>query len=77
MLNVDLKILTRTLAKRMAVVLPKLIHENQRCTPGRKITKTIHIVQDLIAVQKPKQDNVAFTFLDQEKLLIGFHISLC
>ena len=28
LLNVDLKILTRTLAKRIAEVLPKLIHEN-------------------------------------------------
>ena len=66
-MNVDLKILTRTLAKRMADVLPKLIHENQRCIPGRKITKNIHIVQDLIDVIKQKKDNAAFIFLDQEK----------
>ena len=66
-MNVDLKILTRTLAKRMAVVLPKLIHENQRCIPGRKITKNIHIVQDLIDVINQQKDNAAFIFLDQEK----------
>ena len=50
LLNVDLKIITRTLAKRMSKVLPKLIHGNQRCIPGRKITKSIHIVQDIINV---------------------------
>ena len=48
LLNVDLKILTRALAKRMMTVLPYLIHDNQTCVPGRKITKNIHIVQDLI-----------------------------
>ena len=32
----------------MISVLPKLIHENQTCVPGRRITKNIHIVQDLI-----------------------------
>ena len=47
LLNVDLKIITRTLAKRMTTVLPKLIHENQRCIPGRKITKNIHILNTL------------------------------
>ena len=47
LLNVDLKVLTRALAKRMMTVLPYLIHDNQTCVPGRKITKNIHIVQDL------------------------------
>ena len=67
LLNVDLKILTRTLAKRMASVLPKLIHENQRCIPGRKITKNIHIVQDLIDSINKNNQKGAFIFLDQEK----------
>ncbi len=60
----------------MAGVLPKLIHDNQRCVPGRKITKNIHIVQDLIDVINKNNSNGALIFLDQEKLLIGFHIRL-
>ena len=67
LLNVDLKIITRTLAKRMTTVLPKLIHENQRCIPGRKITKNIHIVQDLIDVINLRKEKATFIFLDQEK----------
>ena len=67
LLNVDLKILTRTLAVRMASVLSKLIHDNQRCVPGRKITKNIHIVQDLIDVINKSNGKGALIFLDQEK----------
>ena len=48
LLNVDLKILTRLLAKRLIPVLKDLIHSNQTCVPGRRITKNIHILQDLI-----------------------------
>ena len=67
LLNVDLKILTRALAKRMISVLPKLIHENQTCVPGRRITKNIHIVQDLIDHINNGNGKGAFIFLDQEK----------
>ena len=67
LLNVDLKILTRTLAKRLITVLPKLIHENQTCIPGRRITKNIHIVQDLIDLINKNKGKGAFIFLDQEK----------
>ena len=67
LLNVDLKVLTRTLAKRMVTVLPKLIHENQTCIPGRRITKNIHIVQDLIDLINKNNGKGAFIFLDQEK----------
>ena len=67
LLNVYLKIVTRNLVVRMAGVLPKLIHYNQRCVPGRKITKNIHIVQDLIDVINKNNSKGALIFLDQEK----------
>ena len=67
LLNVDLKVLTRALAKRMMTVLPYLIHDNQTCVPGRKITKNIHIVQDLIDHINNIKGKGAFFFLDQEK----------
>ena len=67
LLNVDLKILTRTLAMRVAKVLPKLIHRNQTCVPGRNISTNIHIIQDLIDVINSDGEGAAFIFLDQEK----------
>jgi len=67
LLNVDLKIITRALAKRMAKVLPKLINDNQRCIPGRKIGKNMHIVQDLIDKINNDNGKGAFIFVDQEK----------
>ena len=51
----------------MMTVLPKLIHENQTCIPGRKITKNVHIVQDLIDLINKNNGKGAFIFLDQEK----------
>ena len=59
--------MTRTLAKRMATVLPKLIHDNQRCIPGSKLTKNIHIVQDLIDVINLRKEEDFFIFHEQEK----------
>ena len=38
LLNTDLKLITKTLAKRLAKVLRNIIHESQKCVPGRKIT---------------------------------------
>jgi hypothetical protein len=37
LLNVDLKILTRTLAKRLANILQSIIHKSQLAVPGRQI----------------------------------------
>ena len=67
LLNVDLKIFTKTLAKRMARVLPKIIHRNQKCVPGRSMSYNIHIIQDLIDAVNSSDGGAAFIFLDQEK----------
>ena len=67
LLNVDLKILTRTLAKRLANILPSLIHKSQRAVPGRQIRENIHIVQDLIDLINKNDEEAAFLFFDQEK----------
>ena len=67
LINVDSKILTRTLATRMAAVLPKIIHHNQTCVPGRCISLNTHILQDLIDVINSEGIGAAIIFLDQEK----------
>ena len=64
---VDSKILTRTLATRMAKVLHKLIHRNQTCVPGRCICNNTHIIQDLIDVINMEGIGGALILLDQEK----------
>jgi len=67
LLNVDLKILTRLLSKRLAKVLASLIHENQKCVPGRHITDNIHLIQDLIDLINNNEEEAAFLLFDQEK----------
>ena len=41
LINVDLKILTKTLANRLKPVLPTIIHQSQTAIQGRKIDHTI------------------------------------
>ena len=44
LLNIDVKIMTKALAIRLADVLPDTIHNNQKCIPGRHIVNNIHVV---------------------------------
>ena len=67
LLNVDLKVITRTLAKRMVGVMDKLISKNQTCLPGRHIGTNLHILQDFIDYANSKELEAAVLFLDQEK----------
>ena len=67
LLNVDLKILTKTLANRLKIVLPTIIHHSQTGIPGRKIDHTIHMLRDLIDIVENEDTEAAFIFLDQEK----------
>ena len=65
--NLDVKILTRTLAKRLAAVINKLIDQNQTCLPGRKMNKNIHILQDLIDYINKNNYQALVLFFDNEK----------
>ena len=67
LLNVDLKIITRALYKRLAKVIPNIIHHNQKCLPGRHITDNIHTMQDLIDLLNKNNENGAVLLFDQEK----------
>ena len=67
LLNVDLKILSRLLSKRLSLVLASLIHENQKCVPGRHITDNIHLIQDLIDWINNNGEAAALLLFDQEK----------
>ena len=67
LLNVDLKIISRLLSKRLSLVLASLIHENQKCVPGRHITDNIHLIQDLIDWINNNEEAAALLLFDQEK----------
>ena len=67
LLNTDLKIITKALAKRLSSVLPKLINISQTCVSGRHIENNIHIVQNLIDHINETDGQLALIFIDQEK----------
>ena len=67
LLNVDLKIITKALSERLKTVLPKIIHQNQTCVPGRHINSSVHIIQNLIDHANINNRNLALIFIDQEK----------
>ena len=67
LLNTDLKVITKTLAKRLASVLNNVIHDSQKCVKGRKITENIHLAQDLIDAILKDKSSAAYIFIDQEK----------
>ena len=65
LLNVDLKILSKTLAERLKTVLPKLIHTDQRgCIKGRYAGENIRLVEDIV---ETSDDESVILLLDQEK----------
>ena len=67
LLNTDLKIISKVLAKRLIEVLKDIIHPSQKCIPGRQITDNIHLAQDLIDLINRKNEEAGLIFLDQEK----------
>ena len=67
LINVDIKILTKTLANRLKFILPTIIHASQTAVYGRKIDETIHMIRDLIDIANKEDEQAAFIFLDQEK----------
>ena len=67
LINVDLKILTKTLTNRLKPILPTIIHRSQTAVHGRKIDHNIHMLRDLVDLVDKEESQAAFIFLDQEK----------
>ena len=67
LLNCDQKILTKTLANRLKLILPTIIHKTQTAVYGRKIDYTIHLIRDLIQLAEDENLPAGLIFLDQEK----------
>ena len=73
LMNVDIKILSKTLANRLMYVLPSIIHRTQTAVYGRQIDETIHMIRDLIDLANKENIPAAFIFLDQEKAFDRVH----
>ena len=68
LLNIDYKIVAKTFAERLKKVLPTIIHPDQKAfLPGRQITHTVRLVQDIIDQAEMEDEEGAIIFLDQEK----------
>ena len=67
LVNADYKIISKTIARRMAKVLPELISEDQTCVPGRHISTNIHVLRDVVEYCDGTGTEGALLFLDQEK----------
>ena len=68
LLDVDYKLLSKTLAERLRNVLPEIIHFDQRgCVPGRFIGENIRLLDDLLFEIENQDDNPVILMLDQEK----------
>ena len=67
LINVDLKILTKTLSNRLRSVLPSIIQHSQTAVDNRRIDHTVHMIRDLIDHINKDNSEGALIFLDQEK----------
>ena len=66
LINVDLKVLTKTLTDRLKHILPSIIHKSQTAVERRRIDHTIHMIRDLIDLAEKEESQAAFIFLDQK-----------
>ena len=68
LLNVDYKLLSKVLAKRMELLLPKLIHTDQTgFINGRYIGQNIRLLCDIMELSDTKKSQGIFLFVDFEK----------
>ena len=68
LLNVDYKLLSKVLAKRMELLLPKLIHTDQTgFINGRYIGQNIRLLCDIMELLDTKKSQGIFLFVDFDK----------
>ncbi|CAJ0966526.1 unnamed protein product [Ranitomeya imitator] len=68
LLNVDYKILAKTMATRLKTVIGRIIHPDQTCgVPGRRIADSLALVRDTVEYIKVRRAHAALVSLDQEK----------
>ena len=67
LLNVDVKILTKTAALRLGKIVPFVISKDQTGIPWRNIATNLHTLNDIVKCANSKNAEATILFLDQEK----------
>ncbi|KAJ1080742.1 hypothetical protein NDU88_000936 [Pleurodeles waltl] len=68
LLNVDYKILAKTMVNRLKGAMGELVHPDQTCgVPGRRIADSLALIRDTIQYITDRNIHVAMVCLDQEK----------
>ena len=68
LLNNDYKLVSKVLAERLKVVLPEIIHPDQKgCVPGRYIGENIRLIDDILHEIEEGNMPASILQLDQEK----------
>ena len=68
LLNVDYKIVSKSLTNRLAKVLQFVIHEGQTCSvPGRSITDTLHLIRNVFNFVGGRDIRCGLVNFDQAK----------
>ena len=68
LLNVDYKILSKSLSIRLKKVMPHIIHNDQTCSVvGRSIIDNVHLLRNIFDFTEEKGIKCAFINLDQAK----------
>ena len=75
LLNVDVKIITKSLALRLGRVLPSIISSDQTFIPGRNIASNLHTLNDTVKYANSKNIEQPYFSLIRKKLLIELTIS--
>ena len=68
LLNVDYKIITKSLTNRLSQVIGKLVYKDQTCSiPGRSIQDNVHLLRNVLDYVNNKDIDCALLTLDQAK----------
>ena len=68
LLNIDYKIISKTITIRLGKVLPKIIGIDQTCSvKGRSIFDNLHLIRNVVDYVDQKNLAASFICLDQEK----------
>ncbi|KAJ1167540.1 hypothetical protein NDU88_007931 [Pleurodeles waltl] len=68
LLNVDYKILAKTMVNRLKSAMGELVHPDQTCgVPGRRVADSLALIRDTIQYITDRNIHAALVCLDQEK----------
>ena len=68
LLNVDYKIVAKSMANRLKKVMPSIVHVNQTCSvPGRSITDHCHLIRNVVDYTESRNFPCVLLSLDQKK----------